>query len=129
MKRRNFITLLGGAAVAWPLAARAQQPAMPVIGYIDAGSPEPAAHLVATFLRGLGETGSRSSTPVPREINAAFASFVRERPRGCRAAEQSDELASPHGGLPKPKDRRISIAGQASASQQKLQLRQFRSFS
>jgi putative ABC transport system substrate-binding protein len=56
-KRREFIALLGGAAVGWPLAARAQQAAIPVAGFLHPSSPEPFGHIVDGFRRGLKDAG------------------------------------------------------------------------
>ena len=71
MRRRDFIQAITGSAVVWPLAVRAQQSAMPVIGYLYAGSPESSTERVAAFRKGLNEAGYREGENVAIEFRWA----------------------------------------------------------
>src|SRR5262245_47249920 len=77
LRRREFVTLLCGAAAAWPLVARAQQPATPVIGVLSGSSPAGRTHLVAAFRRGVSEGGYVEGQTVAIEYRWAENQYDR----------------------------------------------------
>jgi putative ABC transport system substrate-binding protein len=77
MRRREFVTLLGGAAAAWPLAARAQQPAMPIIAYLGAASPHTGVQILAALRQSLAEAGYVEGRNVVIEPHWAAGQYER----------------------------------------------------
>jgi putative tryptophan/tyrosine transport system substrate-binding protein len=77
LKRREFITLLGGAAAAWPLAAQAQQAALPMVGWLNSGASAGREHLLTAFRRGMSETGFVDGQNVAIEYRWAEGQYDR----------------------------------------------------
>jgi putative ABC transport system substrate-binding protein len=102
MKRRKFITLLAGAAATWPLAARAQQATMPVVGFIHILSPENVPHFVPAFLQGLKEGGFVEGQNIAVEYRWAHGQYDRMAKLAADLVSRQVAVIAALGGEPSP---------------------------
>jgi len=100
MRRREFILAVGGAAAAWSSAARAQQPAMPLIGYLSSRSPDDTRHLLAAFLRGLNEAGYVEGQNVTIEYRWALGQYDRLPAQAAELVRRPVAVITTTGGEP-----------------------------
>ena len=107
MRRREFISLLGGAAAAWPVTASAQQATAPVIGFLHSGSPQPYAKRMAAFHDGLAQTGFADGNNLAIEYRWAEGQFDRLSVMAAELVRRNVSLIVAGGGVeqrlpPKP---------------------------
>jgi putative ABC transport system substrate-binding protein len=102
MQRREFIRLLGGTAVAWPFAARAQQPGMPVVGFMHILSPDNVPHYVAGFRQGLKEQGFIEGQNLAIEYRWAYGEYDRLPELAADLVRRGVAVLAATGGQPSP---------------------------